>query len=1586
MGASVTRRADGGAAVPASAGILAALAAAALLGASPQALAACTGTTTMSCDSAGNPYSAGIATSAAGQTITLGAGVAVDTTATGNIGVNMSGGGVQTLNLDATASIKTVSSNNAVQIYNSFSQAVVNGAGASINVSGFSAYGLYIDGAGSIEATIGAVTSDAVGGIPVYVNSTGGTISLTTGAVTATKNNDLSNGLILFGVFANANGALTVDTSGGAVAMTGSDTFHAIQAGGGGVVSVTTAAVSTKSANAFAINVSSSGTGAFGALTVDSSGGLVKTEGPINALGISAAVSNGAATGALQVTTAGVETAGQISDAIKATNAGTGAVSVDTTAGAVKTAGNGSRGVFVSSAKGGDVTVTTGNVSTKGTASAGVNAHGIEVSTSGKVTIDSSAGTISTEGIGARGISVDKTGTAAVRIDAGTITTTAQEAQGIHVFSGTSSGATPDGGAVSITARAISTTGDSSGGLFGAGADGIEIHTYGAGADGKVTIDTSAGVLPNTLGSVSTIGARSRGILVESGRRVGDTDAVGGGAIEIRTGTVSTEGVSAGAIDATTFGTDADGNITITALGKVSTKGAGPAGTDAGPAQAIAAVSYGSGGKVSVTAKDIATEGDNANGVFAQSNRGSVVIDTTGGAVTTKGVAASGVTGTYGRDNDTQLGAGSVSIKTGNVTTEGTLSDGIDAFAGGASSTLVVDSRGGTVTTKANSSTGINAVSGQSAFTGVRPEILGGSVDIKTGSVAIEGSGTAINVTAWKSSSVKLDTTAGTVSTKANGSAGINIRAEGSPVEVKTADMTLLGGGGAPSSALYAIRVSSLSGNATTGAISVDTSAGTIAMSAAANTWGMFLTSSGGPVDVVAGSMTIAGSTGIGAYVESYAPNNASAVTFRVAGDIVMTGKYGIGALVLSSTTAAGGVHVTVDAGASVTGGWQADMSTPGYNGAAAGLVIGGKAGTGFTARLDNNGSVGALNDLAIASSGGSYDVGLGYGYVDSGGAIDIENNGTVSGFFRLRGDGNIFHNISSNSLDLRDFADTTGDGVRDTERVAVADMGGAGSTFDNDANGWVRLATVPSMTTLATPVVTAVTAGEVLPGGDAAHSIANAGVEQGHMLRTATFRNAGTITMMDAETGGSGAVAGDVLVITGGTAPGSNGGGTFVSDGGQLRIDAVLDDGAAPKSDMLVVDGTSVGAGGATRVTVANAGGLGAETVGDGIKVVDVLDAGRSAAGAFSGTAMAGGYLYTVLQGGIADPADGDWYLRSTGLRDAVPLYAGAPTVAALYGSALIAGHRDRTGGLDNAGGSGTVLVSAAGPVAVGAAGEGTLGWGRAFGLTGSHDSADIFSQGASFDFTLGGIQAGYDLYRDYDGAAMTVAGFFVAIGTAEARAEGFSGGRAGRLGFNAYSAGGYLTRTGPTGGYLDLVFAGTFYADVAARPESGEHFDTHGAGVLASAEAGVPLQLARDIVFEPQMQVTYQRIGMAGAADGFSIAHFDASESLKARVGARLAKRFGGGTEPVVTAWLQGDIVHEFLGRSHATFFDMAGDNPLGFDAVLAGTTAAAGLGLSVQATPTTGFFATVHAGWGIAETHDRFWSGNIGLRHRW
>ena len=230
---------------------------------------------------------------------------------------------------------------------------------------------------------------------------------------------------------------------------------------------------------------------------------------------------------------------------------------------------------------------------------------------------------------------------------------------------------------------------------------------------------------------------------------------------------------------------------------------------------------------------------------------------------------------------------------------------------------------------------------------------------------------------------------------------------------------------------------------------------------------------------------------------------------------------------------------------------------------------------------------------------------------------------------------------------------------MRDTLRVAIADLGdGPNNSFTN--NGTLRLPAVTGATTLDST-------GQYLPLGNPNNAMALGGPLQGHLIGVTTFTNSGIIDLQ------SNPVAGDVLVITGDARPavahapiaGVPGPGTFISNGGTLRLDTVLNEGgAATRSDTLVVDGTSVGAGGPTSMAIRNAGGGGALTVGDGILVVQVLNPARSASGAFSlsgGSITAGAFDYFLFKDGVTQGSQGNWYLRSTIVAPPIHADAGA-------------------------------------------------------------------------------------------------------------------------------------------------------------------------------------------------------------------------------------------------------------------------------------------------------------------------------------
>ena len=100
-------------------------------------------------------------------------------------------------------------------------------------------------------------------------------------------------------------------------------------------------------------------------------------------------------------------------------------------------------------------------------------------------------------------------------------------------------------------------------------------------------------------------------------------------------------------------------------------------------------------------------------------------------------------------------------------------------------------------------------------------------------------------------------------------------------------------------------------------------------------------------------------------------------------------------------------------------------------------------------------------------------------------------------------------------------------------------------------------------------------------------------------------------------------------------------------SGNGTIALNTFLGNDSSP-SDMLVIDGGS--ATGASQLRIKNTGGPGALTTASGIQVIDVVNGGASAAGAFalSGRAVAGPYEYRLYQGSAAAPTDQNWYLRS--------------------------------------------------------------------------------------------------------------------------------------------------------------------------------------------------------------------------------------------------------------------------------------------------------------------------------------------------
>ncbi|WP_126977012.1 autotransporter outer membrane beta-barrel domain-containing protein, partial [Saezia sanguinis] len=324
------------------------------------------------------------------------------------------------------------------------------------------------------------------------------------------------------------------------------------------------------------------------------------------------------------------------------------------------------------------------------------------------------------------------------------------------------------------------------------------------------------------------------------------------------------------------------------------------------------------------------------------------------------------------------------------------------------------------------------------------------------------------------------------------------------------------------------------------------------------------------------------------------------------------------------------GTNATVDA---TEGVWALQIRSNGtgeINIASGAQVLGGTGGgihitgTGTAAAvhdINNAGTINAMNDRAISSQG------------PDGTVVTIQNSGTIEGYITDNNADLNFHNQAAGLWDLRRFSDTDLDGIRDTKSVAISDFGSGTNTFINQTGATLRLATISGETTT-------VTTGEYVPVG--ALSSSNTGIVHGQLLNLNSFENAGTIDLS------ANGLAGDVLVITGGTTPGSYGSGQYISNGGNLRIDTVLNQGdASSLSDILVLDDAILGSG-ATKIhvnpVVGSPGGL---TTGDGIKVVEVT--GTSDAGSFAlGAPLTyGAYEYILANGTGANTQN--WYLQNS-------------------------------------------------------------------------------------------------------------------------------------------------------------------------------------------------------------------------------------------------------------------------------------------------------------------------------------------------
>ncbi len=573
---------------------------------------------------------------------------------------------------------------------------------------------------------------------------------------------------------------------------------------------------------------------------------------------------------------------------------------------------------------------------------------------------------------------------------------------------------------------------------------------------------------------------------------------------------------------------------------------------------------------------------------------------------------------------------------------------------------------------------------------------------------------------------------------------------------------------------------------------------------------------------------------------------------------------------------------------------------------------------------IENRGRIGALSDVAIVTDLDGARVG-----------VDIINSGVMTGVLELRSAGENNSIVNSGLWAIRGFADSDGDGVRDSERVAVSIFDGDDDLFTNLSVGVISLLSSP--------------------GTD----IGGAGVEEAEILGLEVLRNAGTITMADAATGFGAAVAGDRLLLVG----------RLESLDGVLRLDSRLDAGGPGNqlTDRFLVQGDVIGT---TRVFVSNAGGLGALTgtaANEGISIIQVSGQAEATSFVLGGQVVGGAYLYELnafdpaasddaeIDPRLGAPDFWDFRLQSTG-----QIFAGTseyPLIGLaaqqLFWTDLDVLHR-RMGelrvviddpfrfqvqpGAASASMAGQSAAAGAVDTQVAVrpgAGEGGPegAWFKGYGSEFEISAGSGFGQD-----TYGGI-AGYDLGVENafsDGDLLLLG---PTLGIAGSRVK-FNG-SASTLSLDVYRFGGYA-----------VYFDGPFYLDGVAKldwadgtfvaPASSTEAEVTRVTAGISLETGYTYMLDAANFLEPQLQLAYSHSWGDSFRDGAGVeVTLNDNDSLIGRLGFRAGTVVKTGTRGRFAPYLQASVLHEFLGDSAASVSDLT------FDASLQGTSYEVGLG---------------------------------------
>jgi hypothetical protein len=813
------------------------------------------------------------------------------------------------------------------------------GNGSALSVNSNAANVRLINGANSVTSSNIGLFAGANGATgTVVVNSTGGAITAGSYGVSTQSN----GGSITIGQGAGVTSAIRVTQNNGiglsAFANGATPGAITITTGAGGTLDGGMMGVNAFSNGAGAVNVNVGGV--IGGITAPTSRGVNATSlGGNVAVNATAAVSGGQ--NGIYASTTGAGTVTVATNAVTSTSFD--AVYLSGQAGNVDYTLNGAN--TVRGATGVTANATSGNIAihalNTGSAIIG-NTRAVDARTSagGSVNIDLAGTTTGgVVGLVAGGPGSVTINTAAVSApnDKAVSATTTTGAINIATTGAISGG---QGGIYAVSAGAGSTTISATGTVNGGTLSGIDSRNVGLGS-------ATVGTANQRIGTVT---GGSNGIFVASG---GDISIYAGTVTGAGRGVLASNQTSGGnfqvngavLIDVTGTVTAGNGQgVTVINNGALASNTNTVRAADVNSTGGSAVYSHANGGATSVTAGNITAAYGNNNGwtgVFSESNGGAISISTGTINASYRGVDIESFEAGTG---------GALTIHTGAVTGY----EGIRAVSAGSGGINL-----GTVDARLGAVTGTNGV-------GITTQ---GAGDVNVYVNAVNGAARGIVANSMINGAVVIDA-AGTVTSLAGN--GINTNnfgtLAGDTITVRAANVVATGGTGILTSA---------NGGATTvttGSVTANSAGGQDYNGISA------LSANGGAISVTSTGPITGGLRGV--FIQASNAGTGGALSFDSASTV--TGKQGVyvtsdgsGPINIGQTTRLGAVTATNGAGVFASGAGAINVATG---------AVTASGGTGATVNAG-----GAVTDATI-------DSGFGIAAVSTGGSVNVNANGLVTG------------------------------------------------------------------------------------------------------------------------------------------------------------------------------------------------------------------------------------------------------------------------------------------------------------------------------------------------------------------------------------------------------------------------------------------------------------------------------------------------------------------------------------------------------------------------------------------------------------